>query len=282
MFTGNTNNIGIVYNWLTAPTRVRFVRFRATDVSGNHICVRLEFYGGRDSQGMIGSIHRLLSMVAFNALHVSLQTPGSCSCDFKKRARHYSSQLLKSYYCLKLLFLFDFVYSAAGRAIYPLGMENGVIEDSQLSHSSELNGNPSTNGRLNRAGAAWCVSRADNNEWLQIDFKQPLVITAIATQGHGIASSRDRTYKYYLQYREVGSTTFQYAKNSTNGNMVRCFLALFRIKHYFATTKTRKFIHASKLGGSLSRCWPEAQEWRAQCSLFISSILKFTVTLQPF
>ena len=94
-----------------------------------------------------------------------------------------------------------------------------MIEDSQLSHSSQFNGNPARNGRLNRLGA-WCVANGNNNEWMQIDFKQPMMITAISTQGHSSGSSRDRTYKYYLQYREVGSSTFVYAKNSTNFNMV--------------------------------------------------------------
>ena len=56
-FTGNTDNNGIVYNWLTAPTRVHFVRFRATSISGNHICVRLEFFGARDSQGISSVMH---------------------------------------------------------------------------------------------------------------------------------------------------------------------------------------------------------------------------------
>ena len=54
VFTGNTDNTGIVYAWLTAPTRARFVRFRASDVSGDHICVRMEYYGSRDSQGIVG------------------------------------------------------------------------------------------------------------------------------------------------------------------------------------------------------------------------------------
>ena len=68
MFTGNINSNDIVYNWLTVPVTVQFVRFRATEVSGIFICVRLEFYGSRDSQGMIGLIYRLLSMVTFKAL----------------------------------------------------------------------------------------------------------------------------------------------------------------------------------------------------------------------
>ena len=52
IFTGNVDNTGIVYNWLSVPTKARFVRFRASDVSGTHICVRLEFYGSIDSKGM--------------------------------------------------------------------------------------------------------------------------------------------------------------------------------------------------------------------------------------
>ena len=116
-----------------------------------------------------------------------------------------------------------FAYSAANKVIFPLGMETGVIEDSQLSASDDYNGNPVQNGRLNKADRAWCVKGDSSGEWMQIDFKQPMVITAIATQGHGISDSKDRTYKYYLKYREAGSTTFQYAKSSTNGSMVRFF-----------------------------------------------------------
>ena len=52
VFTGNINNNDIVYNWFSYPTKARFVRFRASDVSGTHICVRLEFYGSIDSKGM--------------------------------------------------------------------------------------------------------------------------------------------------------------------------------------------------------------------------------------
>ena len=99
-------------------------------------------------------------------------------------------------------------------------MENGVIEDSQLSHSNAVNGNPAQNGRLNKVNAGWCAPNGSNNEWLQIDFKQPMVITAISTQGHSSWPWKDRTYKYHLQYREIGSATFLYAKNSANDNMV--------------------------------------------------------------
>ena len=99
-------------------------------------------------------------------------------------------------------------------------MESGVIEDSQLSHSNAVNSNPARNGRLWKVNVGWCAPNGNNNEWMQIDFKQPMVITAIATQGHSGRTSVDRTYKYYLQYREAGSPTFKYAVNSTDSNVV--------------------------------------------------------------
>ena len=52
VFTGNSDNTGIVYGWLTAPVRARFVRLRATDASGDQICVRMELYGSKDSKGI--------------------------------------------------------------------------------------------------------------------------------------------------------------------------------------------------------------------------------------
>ena len=68
VFVGNTDTSGIVYNWLDAPTEAHFVRFRATDVEGSYMCVGLEFYGSRDSQGMVGLFRHLFSMFAFSAL----------------------------------------------------------------------------------------------------------------------------------------------------------------------------------------------------------------------
>ena len=95
-------------------------------------------------------------------------------------------------------------------------MESGVIEDSQLSHSDLV----ASTGRLWKYNAGWCARNGNNNEWMQIYFKQPMIITAIATQGHGYSCTGERTYKYYLQYREVGSATFKYAVDSTNSNVV--------------------------------------------------------------
>ena len=115
------------------------------------------------------------------------------------------------------------LFIAASKVIYPLGMESGVIQDSQLSHSDSIDLNPAQAGRLRKWNGGWCPHNGNSNEWMQIDFKQAMVITAIATQGHGGDDSTDRTYEYYLQYQEVGSTSFQYVKNSTNGSMVGYF-----------------------------------------------------------
>ena len=84
VFTGNTDNTGIVYAWLTAPTRARFVRFRASDVSGAHICVRMEYFGSRDSQGIAGYVLSTLSLCilisSMSNLPLPLLVVGSLFC----------------------------------------------------------------------------------------------------------------------------------------------------------------------------------------------------------
>ena len=100
-------------------------------------------------------------------------------------------------------------------------MEHGIIEDSQLSHSSELNNNPSQNGRLNLPGNGWCVGELANNEFIGIDFKHPMVITAVATQGSSDHNAIAITTSYYLHYRKVGSTSFMTIQSSADGSLVR-------------------------------------------------------------
>ena len=103
-------------------------------------------------------------------------------------------------------------------------MENGVIENSQLSQSSYLHANPShaaQNGRLNLPGNGWCVGEKANNEFIGIDFKHPMVITAVATQGSSDDSAIAITTSYYLHYRKVGSTSFRAIQSSADGSLVR-------------------------------------------------------------
>ena len=67
-----------------------------------------------------------------------------------------------------------------------LGMENAVIRDSQITASSEYSPNhQASNGRLNfkANSGSWSAKTSDLNQWLQVDFLRPTIITGITTQG---------------------------------------------------------------------------------------------------
>ena len=50
MFIGNTDKTTINYNWFSSVLETRYVRFRPMIVTGNHVCLRMEYYGaGRNS-----------------------------------------------------------------------------------------------------------------------------------------------------------------------------------------------------------------------------------------
>ena len=109
------------------------------------------------------------------------------------------------------------IFSAGSKSLYTLGMENGVISDSQLTSSTAISTDPPSKGRFNFAGG-WCATSGDSSPWLQIDLQQPMVLTAIATQGHG--GSGANTYKYQVKFKYNSSSAFQFAQNKSNGNMV--------------------------------------------------------------
>ncbi|XP_028411631.1 lactadherin-like, partial [Dendronephthya gigantea] len=72
-----------------------------------------------------------------------------------------------------------------------LGMENGNINDSQITASSEHKSKSlwAVFGRLNftpgngKEGEAWSSKNNDLNQWLQVDFQRSTLVTGISTQG---------------------------------------------------------------------------------------------------
>ena len=65
-------------------------------------------------------------------------------------------------------------------------MESGKINNSQITASSvwrETSEYQPWAGRLNNPNGLWAAGQARVDEWLQIDFKQKMVVTKIATQG---------------------------------------------------------------------------------------------------
>ena len=85
-----------------------------------------------------------------------------------------------------------------------LGMENGKIQDYQITSSSDWNELPAKNGRLN-GPSCWAANKNGKNQWIQVDFEKPVVVTKIATQGRG---------EHYHQW--VESYTISYSLDGNN------------------------------------------------------------------
>ncbi|XP_043286300.1 discoidin domain-containing receptor 2-like [Venturia canescens] len=92
-----------------------------------------------------------------------------------------------------------------------LGMESGRIPDTAISASSSYVTNVGPRyGRLRKetAGGAWCPKRQIESgvrEWLQVDFGNPHVVTAVQTQGrydHG--RGQEYVEEYTIEYRRPG------------------------------------------------------------------------------
>ena len=88
-----------------------------------------------------------------------------------------------------------------------LGMESGLIPDSNITASSEKNANTAENGRLN-SGSSWCAGTSDSAPYLQIDLQTLHIICAVSTQGNSQVDQWVKTYK--LQLSTDGSTWTDY------------------------------------------------------------------------
>ena len=92
--------------------------------------------------------------------------------------------------CLIILSVFRLVKSISVKSCsFPLGMESGVIKDSQITASSSFASSvgPSM-GRLRstEGGGAWCPATMVSNyskEWLEVDMEKKMMITGISLQG---------------------------------------------------------------------------------------------------
>ncbi|CAL8266681.1 unnamed protein product [Lota lota] len=102
----------------------------------------------------------------------------------------------------------------------PLGMENGLIEDHQITASSTATSwmagpwKPSL-ARLNLRGTvnAWQAKNVDMNQWLQIELTQVKKITGIITQGAKSLGKEMYVISYALEYSDDGVHWTQYTDN---------------------------------------------------------------------
>ena len=92
-----------------------------------------------------------------------------------------------------------------------LGMENGEMSDDQITASSHYNENylPSY-GRLNLLGNAWAAKTNDPNQWLQVDFQKPTIITGISTQGQSNVPDNRFVTQYSISFSDDGNNFYDY------------------------------------------------------------------------
>lgn len=94
----------------------------------------------------------------------------------------------------------------------PLGMENGQIKDDQVTASTYFPHHEPHEGRLNaKGGQAWHARYTTGTEYLQIDFRREVNITAVATQGQSGKAFYVTEYK--LNMSDDGKTWKEYREN---------------------------------------------------------------------
>ena len=91
-------------------------------------------------------------------------------------------------------------------------MENGEISDDQITASSHYNYKTYLPfyGRLNLLGKAWAANTNDPNQWLQVDFQKPTIITGISTQGQLNVPNDKFVTNYSISFSDDGNHFYDY------------------------------------------------------------------------
>ena len=103
-------------------------------------------------------------------------------------------------------------------------MASGGIVDSQLSASSQLDGDHSAaQARLHfRAdgsrGGGWSALKNDDNQWLEVDVGSYTRVTSVAIQGGN--SKNEWVTKYSLQYSDDGMSFHMYVQEGEKSKKV--------------------------------------------------------------
>ena len=66
-----------------------------------------------------------------------------------------------------------------------LGIESGIIKDSQLVSKTSLNNDTdATHGRLNHPDGAWIAGIDDEDQWIEVRLLRQTTITGVLIQGN--------------------------------------------------------------------------------------------------
>lgn len=96
----------------------------------------------------------------------------------------------------------------------PVGLENRIVEDGDISNSSMLDAHLAKYARLNEARGlgSWCSSPTDANSWLQIFLGKQYTLTHVALQGVNDNDVKAMTVKY--EKTQDGENWMTYSKSA--------------------------------------------------------------------
>ncbi|KAL0963463.1 hypothetical protein UPYG_G00306680 [Umbra pygmaea] len=163
-----------------------------------------------DLSGTVPHGYRDSSPVCLAAIHagvVSNSAGGQISVVSSKGIPHYEGSLANNISSIVgTLSNSLFTFKTSG-CYGTLGLESGVVGDSQLSASSVwewcvVSGQPCewspAGARLKKRGLPWAPALSDQQQWLQVDLKKDTRITGITTTGSSIGE-----YQYYVSAYRV-------------------------------------------------------------------------------
>ncbi|XP_076857525.1 discoidin, CUB and LCCL domain-containing protein 2 [Brachyhypopomus gauderio] len=110
-----------------------------------------------------------------------------------------------------------------------LGLESGVVGDSQISTSSvwewgRQGDEPSvwaaSGARLKRAGLPWVAAHSDTQQWIQVDLKREKKITGIITSGSTLPEHQYYVSTYRVHYSNDGQDWKAYQEVGSNQDKV--------------------------------------------------------------
>ena len=112
--------------------------------------------------------------------------------------------------------------------VQALGMESGVIADSQLTASSELNSyHAIRRARLHtketdvKSGGSWIPATNDLNQWFQVDLGKITPVTHVATQGRNSADAQlQMVTRYKLQFSNDAASFSFYKREGESTDAV--------------------------------------------------------------
>uniref|UniRef100_A0A4W4EZ95 Discoidin, CUB and LCCL domain containing 2 n=1 Tax=Electrophorus electricus TaxID=8005 RepID=A0A4W4EZ95_ELEEL len=162
-------------------------------------------HGYRDSSG--------LCLAAIHAGVVSNSLGGKVSVVSSTGIPHYDSTLANNVTSAAgTLSPSLFTFKTSG-CYGTLGLESGVVSDSQISTSSvwewgRHGDEPSvwapSGARLKRAGLPWAAAHGDTKQWIQVDLKREKKITGIITSGSTLPEHQFYVSTYRVHYSNDG------------------------------------------------------------------------------